>query len=283
MFMFCATAAPTRHPPGAAHSLPAPAPLVTTFMASPRSMIRAVGGSSTTIAHGGERRLRRRSRAPFPTAPSRSHCLAVRDPSHKRRRLKFSSPVSLSPSLQLQPAQPLGISVAQNALGDTRRHATARPVSLNVAIISKCMWLRLAYAPTWAAQPPEVVPLPLSPLVSLSVTPQLQSAQQVWTGVATNALGDTRRHATDFPPPVSISVASHCFCRHATIATKQVPGTDIELCRQKRLPRHNASASSIQHPASRVSFIGEKRNERSLDEAPHFQPEKDLKTAQIRV
>ena len=31
----CATAAPTRHPPGEAHSLPAPAPLVTTFAAGP--------------------------------------------------------------------------------------------------------------------------------------------------------------------------------------------------------------------------------------------------------
>ena len=253
MFMFCATAAPTRHPPGAAHSLPAPAPLVTTFMASPRSMIRAVGGSSTTIAHGGERRLRRRSRAPFPTAPSRSHCLAVRDPSHKRRRLKFSSPVSLSPSLQLQPAQPLGISVAQNALGDTRRHATARPVSLNVAIISKCMWLRLAYAPTWAAQPPEVVPLPLSPLVSLSVTPQLQSAQQVWTGVATNALGDTRRHQATrdrFP-----SACFH-FCRQSLFLSpcndrhKASPWNGYRIVSPKTLAA--TQCVSIQHSASSI-------------------------------
>jgi len=133
--MLCATAAPTRHPPGEAHSLPAPAPLVPTFLAGPRSVTWAVDGSTATIASAGGRRLRRRSRAPFPTAAAPSHSLGVGDPSHKHWRLKLSPPVSLSPSPQLQPAQPLWTRVAKNAagdtnaLGDTTRHATARPPS----------------------------------------------------------------------------------------------------------------------------------------------------------
>jgi hypothetical protein len=97
MSMFCATAAPTRHPLGEAHSPPAtaPAPLVTTFAAGPLPANSASG-------------------------------VATRRPAAhtSRTRRPLSSPLSLSATPQLQPAQPLWTRVAKNALGDTTRHAT---------------------------------------------------------------------------------------------------------------------------------------------------------------
>jgi len=50
MFMFCATAAPMRHPPGEAHSLPAAKPLVTTFASRPLPVNRACETSSRRLA-----------------------------------------------------------------------------------------------------------------------------------------------------------------------------------------------------------------------------------------
>jgi hypothetical protein len=194
MFTYCATAAPTRHPPGEALSLPALAPLVTTFAAGPLPANRASEASSRRLA---------------------AHPIRPRHP--------LSSSLSPTSTPQLQPAQPLSTRVAKNAVGDTRRHATPRPAGggsllplaafhakqaahwqkvpdpLNVSFIAKLSrgWPRLAYSPTWAAQPQEAVPFPLSPLASLSATPQLQPAQPLSTRVAKNALGDTTRHATE--------------------------------------------------------------------------------------
>ena len=96
--MFCATAAPTRHPPGEAHSLPAPAPLVTTLASGPLPVNRASEVPSRRLA---------------------AHPIRTRRP--------LSPSLSLSATPQLQPAQPLSTRVAKNASGDTRRHATARP------------------------------------------------------------------------------------------------------------------------------------------------------------
>ncbi len=94
----CATAAPTRHPPGEAHSPSTPAPLVTTFAAGPLPVNRASEVASRQLA---------------------AHPIRTRRP--------LSSPLSLTATPQLQPAQPLSTRVAKNASGDTKRHTTARP------------------------------------------------------------------------------------------------------------------------------------------------------------
>ncbi|QDT71558.1 hypothetical protein I41_07170 [Lacipirellula limnantheis] len=70
------------------------------------------------------RRLRRRFRIPFRAAIAASRRLGVGDPSHNGKKSELSSPLSLRATSQLQPAQPLWTRVAQNAPGDTRRHAT---------------------------------------------------------------------------------------------------------------------------------------------------------------
>ncbi len=95
--MFCATAAPTRYLPGETHFLPAPPPLVTTFAAGPLPANRASEVAARRLA-----------------APT----MGTRRP--------LSSPLSLSATPQLQPAQPLSTRVAKNAAGDKTRHATAR-------------------------------------------------------------------------------------------------------------------------------------------------------------
>jgi hypothetical protein len=104
MFTFCDTTAPTRHPPGEAHSLRAPAPLMTTFAAGPLPVSRASEVASRRLA-----------------TPS------------SRPRHPLSPPLSLRATPQLQPAQPLRACVAKNASGDTRRHATAPLQRLHLA------------------------------------------------------------------------------------------------------------------------------------------------------
>jgi hypothetical protein len=96
--MFCATAAPTRYPPGEAHSLPAPASLVTTFASGPLPANRASEVASRRLA---------------------AHSSRTRHP--------LSSPLSLSATPQLHPLNHFWTRVAKNAVGDTRRHATASP------------------------------------------------------------------------------------------------------------------------------------------------------------
>ena len=114
MSTFCATVAPTHHPPGEAHSLPAPAPLVTTFAAGPLPVNRASEVAARRLA---------------------AHPIRTRRP--------LSSPLSLSATPQLQPAQPLSTRVAKNASGDTRRHATASPrlCSMRVAQVGVLAYL----------------------------------------------------------------------------------------------------------------------------------------------
>ncbi len=121
MFTCCVTAAPTRYPPGEAHPLPAPAPLLTTFAAGSLPVNTASEVASRRLA---------------------AHSTGARQP--------LSSPLSL-PSLsatpQLQPAQALSNCVAKNAFGDTIRHGTESPPLAG--------WPGLAYSPTRAAQPQE--------------------------------------------------------------------------------------------------------------------------------
>jgi len=107
MFMPCAAAAPTRHPPGEAYSLLAPAPLVTTFAAGPLPVSRASEVASRRLA---------------------AHTMGTRRP--------LSSPLSLSATPQLQPAQPLPTRVAKNAIGDTTRHATDFALPLTASMVS---------------------------------------------------------------------------------------------------------------------------------------------------
>lgn len=97
MSTYCATAAPTRHPPGEAHSLPTPAPLVTTFASGPLPVNKASEVSWRRLT---------------------AHSIRTSRP--------LSSPASLSATPQLQPAQPLWTRVAKDALGDTRRHQATR-------------------------------------------------------------------------------------------------------------------------------------------------------------
>ena len=91
MSTYCAAAAPTHYPPGEAHSLPATAPLVTTFVAGPLPVNRASEAASRRLA---------------------AHPIRTRRPLSP-----FLSP-SATPQLHL--AQPLWARVAQNASGDTR-------------------------------------------------------------------------------------------------------------------------------------------------------------------
>jgi hypothetical protein len=98
MSTHCAAVAPTRYPPGEAHSLPAPAPLVTTFAAGPLSVTWASEVASRRLA-----------------------ALTI-----GTRRL-LSSSLSLPATPQLQTAQRLLNCVAKNAFGDTIRHATESP------------------------------------------------------------------------------------------------------------------------------------------------------------
>ena len=101
MFTFCATAAPTCHPSGEAHSLPATAPLVMMFATNPFPVNRASEAASRRLA---------------------AHPIGTRRP--------LSPFLSPSATPQLQPAQPLSTRVAKNAVGDTRRHATPRPAGV---------------------------------------------------------------------------------------------------------------------------------------------------------
>ncbi|BBO32590.1 hypothetical protein PLANPX_2202 [Lacipirellula parvula] len=98
MSISCVTAAPTHHPPGEAHSLLAPASLVTKFAAGPLPVNRASEVAARRLAalNTGTRR---------PPSPL----------------------LSLSATPQLQLAQPLSNCVAKNAFGDTIRHATESP------------------------------------------------------------------------------------------------------------------------------------------------------------
>ena len=94
----CATATPTRHPPGEAHSLAAPASLMTTFAVGPLLVNRPSEVASRRLA---------------------AVTTGTRRP--------LSSPLPLSATPQLQPAHPLSNCVAKNAFGDTIRHATKSP------------------------------------------------------------------------------------------------------------------------------------------------------------
>jgi len=96
MSTYCATAAPTRHPPVEAPS-PSVTALVATFDSGPLPVNRASEVASRRLA---------------------AH------PSRTRRPL--SPFLSLSATPQLPPAQPLSTSVAQNGSGDTRRHQATR-------------------------------------------------------------------------------------------------------------------------------------------------------------
>jgi hypothetical protein len=94
----CVTAAPSRHLPGEAHSPPAAFPFVTRLaqVAAPSGYLGgAAAGESTT-----SKPLFKKLCRPCRLATTRQA------------------------TLQLQPSQQLRPGVAQNALGDTRRHAT---------------------------------------------------------------------------------------------------------------------------------------------------------------
>ena len=125
MFTDCATAAPMRHPPGEAHSLPAPAPLVTPFVAGPLPVNRASEVASRCQA---------------------AHPMVTRRP--------LSSPLSLSATPQLQPAQPLRDCVAKNASGDTRRHATARLAGVGSPLPLAAFHAEQAGSPGWRTRLP---------------------------------------------------------------------------------------------------------------------------------
>jgi hypothetical protein len=203
MSTHCDAAAPTRRPPGEAHSLPAPAPLVTTFAAGPLSV--------NSVSEVASRRLA-------------AHAMGTRRP--------LSSPLSLSATPQLQPAQPLSTCVAQNASGDTRRHTTHSPRLGSRPLRG---WPRLASSPTWAAQPQENQSLLLSSPTPQAATPQLQPAQQVRFRVAQNASGDTTHQATPRDTRQYRLGSAPCHCRSAT--TRCLPCVAVSAsCRPAHRP-----------------------------------------------
>ena len=190
MFTFCATAAPTRHPPGEAHSLHAPALLMTTFAAGPLPVSRASKVASRRLA---------------------AHPIRTRRP--------LSWPLSLSATPQLQPAQPLWSRVAQNASGDTRRHATTRPAGVGS----------------------------LLPLAAFHAKQASQRVAQVGVlaylgGVAARGpitSGKVTR-STVAPP-----VVTHAVNDDAPTPTRP---TSSVWCRPKRIRRHRATRDTIRAP-----------------------------------
>ncbi|QDT73991.1 hypothetical protein I41_31830 [Lacipirellula limnantheis] len=200
-----AAAAPTRHPPGEAQpapgALPLPATTTTAALAMNGAGEHLVGGVSDADAvhHATPHRPRQaalESETPptvFATSKPKTPC-----------RLKTTRQATS----QLQPNQRVQPAVAQNASGDTGRHATAPGVIKRL----------------WEASP---TPMPLTtprrsgpvkplrgqrPLPQLSrqanrrppcrlkttrqATSQLQPTQQLRPSVAKNASDDTGRHAT---------------------------------------------------------------------------------------
>jgi hypothetical protein len=116
MSTYCAAAAPTRYPPGEAHSLPAPAPLVTAVAGEIAHCVGMsfVGGDSDADA------------AFHSEPPSLLHAASGSETPPTTARNQTCRPaLSLPATPQLPSAQPLRARVAKNASGDTRRHATA--------------------------------------------------------------------------------------------------------------------------------------------------------------
>lgn len=184
-----------RHPPGEAHSLPAPAPLVKTFAAGPLPANRASEVASRRLA---------------------THTIGTRRP--------LSSPLSLSALLsqaampQLQPAQPLWTRVAQNASGDTTRHATGFNLPLTASVVST--------KPTAPKSANKIDVAVLAALAALATSPKPV------------VFFIRRNHA---PPPM---------CRRhrklspgASLRTSN-PQTTCDLCRLERISRQQSCPSS---------------------------------------
>ncbi|QDT76234.1 hypothetical protein I41_54840 [Lacipirellula limnantheis] len=114
----CATAAPTRHPPGEAHAAPGALPPPATSIAAALAMNRAgehvVGGVADADA------------AFHFLTPRPLHAAAGSEPPPTKLSDQACRPTTARHTTsQLQPAQQLRPAVAQNASGDTTRHATA--------------------------------------------------------------------------------------------------------------------------------------------------------------
>jgi len=217
MSTLCATAAPTHYPPGEAHSLPATAPLVTTFVAGPLPVNRASEVAARRLA---------------------THPIGTRRP--------LSSPPSLSATPQLHPAQPLWARVAQNASGDTRRHATARPAGVGSL-------LPLAAFHAQQASQWQKAPDPLN--VSIIAKPSGD-----WPSLRKPV---TRR-------PVAPPVVTHAASGDAPTPTRP---TSSALCRPKRVRRHTRHAtqfarlSSARHPRLQE---GPSSNEQRASATPNY-------------
>ena len=197
MYTFCATAAPTHHLPGEAHSPSAPAPLVTMFAVDRASEV----ASRRPAAH----------------------------PNRPRRPL--SSPLSPSATPQLQPAQPLWDRVAQNASGDTRRHAGCHCRAAS----EKC---RHGVAIDW----------PASRLKDWASSP-LRLMENAYLGVAA-----ARGPITSGPvtrSPVAPPVVTHAVNNYAPTPTRP---TSSVSCRPKRIRRHQASHDTIRAPLYRLAY-----------------------------
>jgi hypothetical protein len=146
MFISCATAAPSRHPP--AHSPPAASSLVTARRwparaTAGRQMGRLWEGSPTPMTEGPLNPFQS-SREIGVGDTSRkiaSHHVSVRGPRSTRRgqgsaardnrqvrpanaRVACRLPAAFTTTPQLQPTQRVWTPVAKNASSDTRRHAT---------------------------------------------------------------------------------------------------------------------------------------------------------------
>ena len=196
MFISCTTAAPTRHPPGEAHSLHAPALLMTTFAAGPLPVSRASKVASRRLA---------------------AHPICTRHP--------LSSPLSPSATPQLQPAQPLRACVAQNASGDTRRHAG-------------CHW-RVA---SEKRRHGVAIDWPASNLKNRASSP-LRLMENACLGGAA-ARGPIKRRPVA-RGPVAPPVVTHASNDDAPTPTRP---TSSVLCRPKRSRRHRATRDTIRAP-----------------------------------
>jgi hypothetical protein len=227
MYTYCATAAPTRHPPGEAHSPSAPAPLVTTFVTGPLPVNRASEATSRRLA---------------------AHPIGTRRP--------LSSLLSLRSTPQLQPAQPLRDCVAKNASGDTRRHATessrlcSMPLPIRSARVAQVGVL--AYLGGAAARGPFAGgPVTSSPVAAPVVPHTVNGDAPTPTRPTTSALCRPKRIKRHQASHDTIRAPSQVCRRQRQLSPgasprTSKPQTTCDLCRLERLSRQQP-ASSIQH------------------------------------
>lgn len=255
MYTYCATAPPTRHPPGEAHFLPPSPPLVTTFAAGPLPLNRACGVRIATTGGASHLRgvLRRRPVAVSDAeTPARSTTFDSCRQKSMRRHQATRDTRSRHPQRLHHPQA--GRRVAQLAYAPTSaaqlqkaRSPAAQSKSPCRSVVSQqpdrrrrnsnpFNHFRLVSPKTHEATPRDTRQKPPSPPDSPSIKPTLGPCLPF-------AVAELGLEAKALP---SLNAAT----------VNSASRTASDFCRQMRVPRQNGRATKmsahVQHPATSI-------------------------------